>query len=140
MPGVYNIGEMNQRLKIQTWTSAKDAVSNQQVKTWADLKTIWVKELSRKSKERFEARQQVAMEEVEFLAHHNTAFGLLTADNSNITADNISITADNYLGLVKIIDETMRCVLRGEMYYINGVQASGEKGFVILTAEKRDNE
>jgi head-tail adaptor len=139
MLGGIDIGELDTRLLIQSWTSAKNAVTNQPVKTWANLKTIWVKELGPKSKEQFEARQQVAREEVRFFARSSSVFGLLTADNSNVTADNLNITADNYLGLVKIIDETMRCIRRGEMFYINGIESSGRRGFVIITAEKRDN-
>lgn len=134
-----NIGELDVRLKVQSWTSAKDPVSNDDIKTYADLKTIWVKELGPKSRETFEARQEVAIDETRFFARSRTVFGLLTADNSNITADNANITADNYLGVVKIIDESMRVIRGGETFYIKGIEGSGRRGWVIITAEKRDN-
>lgn len=139
MPGAINIGELDTRLIVQTATYSKNAVSNQKVESWELLKTIWVKVLGPKSNEGFEAKQQVARDEVRFFARSSAAFGLLTADNSNITADNTQITADNYLGVAKIIDEKMRCICRGEIFYINGIERSGRRGFVILTAEKRDN-
>jgi len=134
-----NAGELDTRLTIQSWTSAKDAVSNDDIKTWSELKTIWVQELGPKSNEGFEARQQVTKEENRFFARASAVFGLLTADNSNITADNTLITADNFAGIVKIVDEKMRCIRRGEIFYVSGIEGSGRRGWVIIKAVKRDN-
>ncbi|HYG02109.1 MAG TPA: head-tail adaptor protein [Chryseosolibacter sp.] len=133
------IGELDTRIRVESYSTSNHTTTNQEVKTWATLKTIWAKELGPSSREKFEAKQQVAIDETRFLVRSGAAFSLLTADNSNITVDNTQITADNFAGTVRIIDEKMRVVRRGEVLYISGIEGTPRRGYVILKAVKRDN-
>jgi hypothetical protein len=133
-----NIGHLDTRLTLQRSTKTNNAITNEETEEWNDLKRIWVKELPVLSREQYEAKQQVAKDEIRFLARRSAAIGVLTVDNTFVTADNTRITAD-YSGEVKLIDETMRVVRRGEVLYINGIENRGREGFVIIRAEKRDN-
>jgi head-tail adaptor len=139
MVGGINVGELDTRIIIQRSSTERHEVSNDPVKTWTTLKTIWCKELGPKSKEGFEARQLVAQEETRFFARAHAVFQILTADLDTITADNTIITADNLSGVVKVVNETMRCIRKGEVFYIRGIEGSGRRGWVIINAEKRDN-
>jgi head-tail adaptor len=139
MLGSINIGEMDVRLRIEGFTTSNHAVTNQEQKSWTLLKTIWGKELGPLSKETFEANQQVAVDETRFLIRGGAAFAVVTADSSLVTADSTTITADNFYGIVKVINEKMRLIRRGETFFISSVEGSGRRGFAIIKAVKRDN-
>jgi head-tail adaptor len=139
MLGIVNIGEKRARLLIQSWSSERHAVTNEQVKTWSDLKTVWAKEIGPISKERFEAKQEVAVDEIGFTISADAAIKMITADMTTITADSTQITADSLNGFVKVINEKMRCLCHGITYYINGIDINRDKGYAIIKAEKRDN-
>lgn len=138
MLSAINIGELDIRLRIESASYDKDPVTNQKTPTWSELKTVWASELKQLSSEKFEARQQVARDEVRFFVRSSAVYGMLTADNTLITADSSQITAD-MTGRYKIVNERMRVIRRGEILYINSIEGSGRRGFCILKTEKRDN-
>jgi head-tail adaptor len=140
MLAAINVGELDTRLRIEKATITNHAVSNQDVKTWAELKTIWVKELPTRSGESFEGVQQVAKDEVRFFARAGSVKAFLTADNTYITADSTHFTADMLNAFVKLIDEKMRVIRRGEIFKISGIEDSGRRGWVIMRTVRRDNE
>jgi head-tail adaptor len=140
MLGAINVGELDTRLRIEKATITNDAVSNQEIKTWAELKTIWVKELPTRSGESFEGPQQVAKDETRFFARAGSVKAFLTADSTYFTADNTHITVDMMNQFLKIIEEKMRVYRRGEFFKISGIEDGGRRGFVIIKAVRRDNE
>lgn len=103
-------GDLDTLIVIQSATTAKDAVTNEPEKTWADLKTVWAKTLGPVSREAIEANQQVAVGTVRYMIRRDTA-----------------------------ITETMRINKSSVYYYISGIEDFGRQGYMILTAEKRDN-
>jgi SPP1 family predicted phage head-tail adaptor len=105
-----NFGQMDVRITIQSTTTSPDAISNEPVETWSDLKTISVKELNPQSREQFEAKQQVAFNVVRWMARRDDT-----------------------------LNETMRAVRDGETFYFSGIQNKRREGYMIITAEKRDN-
>jgi SPP1 family predicted phage head-tail adaptor len=106
------LGEMDVKIIIQSATTVKDAATNEPEETWADLKTVWAKEMKApSSKEGYEANQQVAVSEVQWMIRRDTT-----------------------------ITEQMRINKNSVYYYISGIEDFGRQGFMILTAEKRDNE
>ena len=109
MMGAVRFSEMDTQLIIESSTTEKDAVTNEPEETWSTHATIWGKELSA-SKEGTEARQQVA----------------LTWKTYQIRRD-------------ATITETMRINKNSVYYYISGIEDFGRQGFMIITAEKRDN-
>lgn len=135
-----NVGELDTRIRIEKSSSTPDPVSNQPIKTWSELKSIWVKELPTKSGEGFEANQLVAKDQVRFFARSGSVKAFLTADNNYITADSTYFTADMLNKFVPIINEKMRVVRRGQTFKIEGIEDSGRQGWVIMNCVRRDNE
>jgi SPP1 family predicted phage head-tail adaptor len=102
---------MDVKIIIQSATTVKDAATNEPEETWADLKTVWAKEMKApSSKEAHEANQQVAVSEVQWMIRRDTT-----------------------------ITEQMRVNKSGAYYYISGIEDFGRQGFIIITAEMRDN-
>lgn len=138
MLGVYNIGEDRARMTIQKGTTSNHATTNEEVTTWEDLRSIWVKEIGSSSRENYEANQQVAVDEIKFRTKWGLIYQILTADNTLITADNPELTADNFNGVAKVVNERMRGILKGVVYYFRAIEGSPDYGFVIIKAVKRD--
>jgi head-tail adaptor len=103
------VGELDTQIVIESATTSKDAVTNEPEETWATHSTIWAKELSA-SRDTTEARQQVA----------------LTTKTYQIRRDTT-------------ITERMRINKNSVYYYINGIEDFGRQGYMIITAEKRNN-
>lgn len=104
------VGELDTRITIESSTSVKNAITNEPELTWSALKTVWAKELQPQSREDYEASQQVALDTVRWMIRRDTE-----------------------------VTEVMRCVRGGNTFYISGIQDKGREGYMILTAEKRDN-
>ena len=104
------VGELDTQIIIESATTAKDAVTNEPEETWATLKTIWGKQLGPMSREQIEANQQVAVGTVRYMIRRDTA-----------------------------ITERMRINKSSVYYYISGIEDFGRQGYMIITAEKRDN-
>lgn len=100
---------MDTKIIIESATTIKDAVTNEPEETWSTHSIVWGKELSA-SRDATEARQQVA----------------LTTKTYKIRRD-------------ATITERMRINKGGVYYYINGIEDFGRQGYMIITAEKRDN-
>jgi len=77
------IGKLDQRLTIQSYTTAKNA-SGEDVLTWADIITVWCGIEFKGGDEDFEAEQKVSTEVVEFTIR----FRALT-ENNRIVYDSI---------------------------------------------------
>ena len=105
------LGEMDTQIIVQMATTVKHAITNEPEETWSNFRVIWAKEMSLpSSKEGIEASQQVARSAVQWM-----------------------IRRDEH------ITEGMRINSGGVYYYISGIQDGGRQGFMIITAEKRDN-
>lgn len=134
-----NVGELDTRITFQKSSVSNHAVTNEEVKTWSDVKSVWAKELGPISQEGTEYNQQVAVEETRFFVRASVVFSIVTADSTLITADNATITADNFYGVAKVVDEKMRLLRKGEIFHINSIEGSRRRGFAIVKAVKRDN-
>lgn len=110
MMGAVRFSEMDTQIIIESATTVKDAVSNEPEETWSTLKMIWGKQLGPQSKEQIEANQQVAVGTVRYMIRRDTA-----------------------------INELMRINKSSVYYYISGIEDFGRQGYMIITAEKRDN-
>jgi head-tail adaptor len=139
MLGIVNIGEKRSRLRIESYSFTNNAITNEPVKTWSELKTVWAKQLGPLSRETFEGNQEVAIDEVRFLVSVEGVIKAITTDMTTITVDSTLITVDSLNGFVNVINEKMRCVCNGITYYVNSIEIMRDKGFAILKAEKRDN-
>lgn len=107
---------MDRRITIQSYTTANHATSNQPVKTWSDLLTVWSKRMqSRRTSndERYEANQLVAAEVYDFEIRNTD-------------------TAIDHKMRIYDIDEA-------RYFYIIGVNKMPRMGKTILTGQFRDN-
>lgn len=111
MMGAVNFSGMDTQIIIESATVVKDAVTNEPEETWATHKSVWSKQLGPQSREAFEANQPVAVSTVRHMIRRDTT-----------------------------ITEKMRINKSGVYYYISGIEDFGRQGYMILTAEKRDNE
>ena len=66
-----NIGRLDRRITIQSFTEAQDAVG-ELIKTWSDLITVSASKLDVTGRERFAARQELAQETTVFRIRHRT--------------------------------------------------------------------
>lgn len=110
------VGEMDRRITIQSYTTSNHATTNQPVKIWSDLVTVWGRRFtnrSRTSDERFEANQQVAGEVYDFEIR------------------NISTAIDHKMRIYDTAEE--------RHFYIIGVNKMPRQGKIILTGQYRDN-
>lgn len=139
MLGSINVGELDVRITFQKYTVSSHAQTNEEEKTWADIKTTWAKELGPVSREDTEYNQQVAVDEIRFFVRASVVFSIITADSTLLTVDNTTITADNFTGTAKVINEKMRVIRKGEIFQISSIEGSGRRGFAIVKAVKRDN-
>ena len=110
MMGAVNFSGMDTLLTVQSSTVTKHAITNEPEETWSNLKTIKAKELGPASKEGYEANQQVALSTVKWMIRRDTS-----------------------------LTEKMRVIRSSAYYYISGIQDFGRQGYMILTAENRDN-
>ena len=116
MMGAVNFSGQDRRVTIQSYTVSNHAVTNQPVKTWTDLVTVWARRFtnrSRTSDERFEANQLVAAEIYDFEIR------------------NISTSIDHKM---RIYD-----VSEARYFYIIGVNKMPRQGKIVLTGQYRDN-
>jgi SPP1 family predicted phage head-tail adaptor len=105
-------GELDIRITIQSVTETNDAVTNQEVSTYATLASnVPAKRLGPKSNESFEANQQVAVSVSRYMIRNRSG-----------------------------LTEKMRVVDGGVTYNISGIENFGRQGYTILTVERRDNE
>jgi head-tail adaptor len=109
MMGPVRFSEYDSQIVIESAATSNDAVTNEKEETWSTFKTVWSKEL-RASREAIEAQQQVA-----------------------VTTGRWAIRRD------ATITERMRINKSSVYYYISGIEDFGRQGYMILTAEKRDN-
>jgi SPP1 family predicted phage head-tail adaptor len=110
MIGRVSFSEFDTQITIESATTVKNSVTNEPEQTWSTLKTIKAKELGPASREGIEASQQVALSTVRYKIYRDTA-----------------------------LTEIMRINKNNVYFYISGIQDFGRQGFMILTAEKRDN-
>lgn len=111
MMGSVRIGEMDIRIIIQSVSTANNALTNQEEKTFSTLATVWAKRLGPKSTEGFEADQQVAVSDVRYMIRRRTD-----------------------------LRETYRVIDGSNTYEIKGIEDFGRAGdYMIITCEKRDN-
>ncbi|GAG22262.1 unnamed protein product [marine sediment metagenome] len=66
-----NIGKMNRRIRIETFTTAKDSFG-QPIKTWVELKSVWANVWPVSNIERFEAAQVNRQVELRMHIHYRT--------------------------------------------------------------------
>lgn len=109
-------GELDRKIKIQSYTTSNHATTNQPVKTWSDLVTVWARRFTnrtRTSDERYEANQQVAAEVYDFEIR------------------NISTAVDHKMRIYDTVED--------RYFYIIGVNKMKREGKIILTGQYRDN-
>lgn len=108
------VGELDRKITIQSYTTANHATTNQPVKTWSDLITVWSKRMpSRRTTEGYEANQQVAIEIYDFEIR------------------DISTTIDHKMRIYDTVE--------ARYFYIVGVNKLVRQGKIILTGQYRDN-
>jgi SPP1 family predicted phage head-tail adaptor len=103
-------GELDRRVVIQNFTTTTTARTNEQVKTYATLYSVWAKRLKAGSNEEQEGNQQVAKREYRYMIRYK----------SDIT-------------------EKMRLVDGTDTYDIGGIEVMDRKAGLILSVTKRDN-
>ena len=108
-------GELDRKITIQSYATSNHATTNQPVKTWSDLVTVWAKRMrSRMSNdERYEANQLVAAEVYDFEIR------------------NLSTAIDHKMRIYDTAEE--------RYFYIIGVNKMPRQGKIILTGQYRDN-
>ncbi len=109
LPDVH-IGELDKKFLIEQRTTSRDTVSGEQVKTWSTFGQVWGKWL-KKSNEKFEGDQQVALQDTEALIRWMSG-----------------------------INETMRINDSGTYHYIKGIQELDRRVTMVLKTERRNNE
>lgn len=105
-----SFGEFDVKITIQSVTTANHAITNEPETTYSTLATVWSKRLGPKSNEVIEADQTVAVGPARFMIRRRTD-----------------------------VTERMRIVDGSNTYRISGIEDFGRQGYLILTAEKRDN-
>ncbi len=106
-----DIGKMDMLFTIQMPVLTYDSVTNEQLKSWTDVGTLWGEDLKyTASKESFEADQQVSILKYYIKVRYQS-----------------------------LITTTMRLVRNGEYNYIMAIEFVDRDKFMILTTEKRDN-
>jgi SPP1 family predicted phage head-tail adaptor len=104
-------GEMDQRITIKSVSTSNNTVTNQAIESYSTLvANLPAKRLGPVSKEQFEANQQVAHGVVRYMIRRRTD-----------------------------VTERMRIIEGSLTYEISGIEDFGRMGYMILTAEKRDN-
>lgn len=111
MMGAVNFSGMDTPIIIESASVTNHAETNEPVKVWATHATLWGKQLGPQSKEAIEASQPVAVATVRYMIRR-----------------------------LATITETMRINKNSVYYYISGIEDFGRQGYMIITAEKRDNE
>lgn len=115
MMGAVNFSGHDRKITIQSYTEANQEKTNQPVKTWSDMVTVWAKRYTNRApaKEQFEANQLVGHEVYDFEIRNTS-------------------TAINHK--MRIYD-----VYEERYFYITGVNKMPRQGKIILTAQFRDN-
>lgn len=107
-----NIGAMDTLYTVQYPVITYNALTNEQIKGWAGTTTVWAEDLRNEtSKETYEADQQVALDGLKLRIRY-----------------------------LSTLSEVMRLVRDTEIWYITGIEKVQREKFMIITAEKRDNE
>lgn len=110
MLGAVKFSEFDTKITIQSATTSKHNITNEPVQTWSNLKSINAKALGPASREDYEANQQVALSTVRYKIYRDAT-----------------------------LNERMRIAIGSSYFYISGIQDFGRQGYMIITAEKRDN-
>ena len=121
-----NVGELDLRLTLWSVSTSRNAKTNQEVKSYSVLTTVWAKQLAvtnrgadlnrggEKSDEQYEAQQLVAVSKVRFFMRWSSTVASVT--------------------------EKMMMSLGSTVYEISGKEDFGRRqGFIILPGEVRDN-
>lgn len=103
------VGELDSKIEIETPTFSNQAVTGEQIKSWASFGFVWGKRM-KASAERFESDQQVALEETKWLVRW-----------------------------VSGLNETMRFKISSAYYYIKGIEETDRHVSMIVRTEKRNN-
>jgi SPP1 family predicted phage head-tail adaptor len=106
-----NVGKLDRRIVIHYSSETADADTNEPVKTYSTLATVWAQRLTNASVEKFEADQQVALQTVRYRVRYRSD-----------------------------VAETMRIVDNGVVFEILGIEQVDRKSSMILSAQLRDNE
>ena len=104
-----DISDLDKKVILEYPVFTRDALTSEQVKTWATLTSVWGK-LDDATNEKFEADQAVAL------------------------SDGMWITR-----YVSGVNETMRINDGGVYHYIKGIKTTNRNITLILRTEKRDN-
>lgn len=115
MMGAVRFSGHDRRVTIQSYTVSNHTTTNQPVKTWSDLVTVWAKRMRSRmgNDERHEANQLVAAEVYDFEIR------------------NISIAIDHKMRIYDTVE--------ARHFYIIGVNKMQREGKIILTGQYRDN-
>ena len=116
-----NVGARDTKYLIQSLSVSKDSLTNDYVQLWSDYASVWgenlkplrtgVKDQESRGDEVFESDQQVAK-------------------------TIITVRIKYMAGILP----TWRMILDGtDIYYITGVDIEGRKSYLIITAERRDD-
>lgn len=108
-----NIGDFDTKITIEQNTPSRNATTNEEIASWSTLTTVWSKRITKGSNQGYEADQQVAVNTKQYLIRYST-------------------TANG-------IDETMRVLEGSDYFYISGLQKEPREGWIMITAENRDN-
>jgi len=105
------IGEFDVRLVIESNTPTIDDTTNERIKVWSEVSTVWAKRMTRSGKEGYEADQQVATNKEAYLIRYS----------SDLAS----------------VDATHRIYEEGttDYYYVLFVEKQRREGWILLTAE-----
>jgi SPP1 family predicted phage head-tail adaptor len=107
-----DIGSLDRRISLRSFSVTKDAETNANVRTYTTVATVWAKRLGKKSIEDFEAKQPTAITTQRYLIRHKSG-----------------------------VAEKMQLVDANEIFEIKGIEEGpSRRSYLILTVEKRDGE
>lgn len=106
-----DFNEFDTTIVIESFTVVKNSITNEPEKTWSTFKTRKAKTLGPESKDKYEANQQVSLSTVRYKIYRTPS-----------------------------INEQMRIKKGSDYFYISGIADFGRQGYMIITAEKRNNE
>jgi len=112
--GKINVGQLDEKIVIEQNTPTNDSTTNEEIKVWSTLSTVWGKKMPNiKGGLSNEASQPLEINERDYLIRYSSD--------------------------VSGIDATMRMLIDSEYYYITNIKKHRREGYIFVTCEYRDN-